>query len=314
MHGTSGRLLRLLSLLQARRDWSGEALAERLEVSPRTVRRDVDRLRELGYPVRASKGPDGGYRLDAGSELPPLLFDDEQAVAVAVALQTATATVSGIEDAALRALATVRQVMPSRLRHRVDALRITPVRKDGSRSTVDAERLMAIGAAVRAREVLRFDYEGRETPRRAEPHHVVTWGGRWYLVAWDLERSDWRTFRVDRMRPRTPTGPRFTPRELPAPDVASYISRQFTRTRWPCEGTAIVSLPAKDVARWLDSEALVEELGPDRCRVTTGSWSWTGLAVTLGLFEVDLEIVGPEELRQAAAVLATRYGAAAIKS
>jgi predicted DNA-binding transcriptional regulator YafY len=222
--GTSGRLLRLLSLLQARRDWPGDVLAERLEVSPRTVRRDVDRLRELGYPVRAIKGPDGGYRLDAGTELPPLLFDDEQAVAVAVALQTASAGVSGIEEGALRALATVRQVMPARLRGRVDALRVTAVPADRERPKVDSEVLIAVGSAVRAFEVLRFDYERPnwtgedrpwEPPRRVEPHHLATWSGRWYLVAWDLDRDDWRTFRVDRMTPRTPTGPRFSPRELP---------------------------------------------------------------------------------------------------
>ncbi|MFF2622336.1 helix-turn-helix transcriptional regulator [Oerskovia jenensis] len=225
---TSARLLALLSLLQARRDWPGEALAERLRVSPRTVRRDVDRLRELGYPVRATKGPDGGYRLDAGADLPPLLFDDEQAVAVAVALQTSS--VSGLEEPAQRALATIRQVMPARLRGRIDALEVTavPSARDGARPDVDPAVLVAVGSAVRAREVLRFDYDGGSSPllgsgdaafrapRRAEPHHLVTWGGRWYLVAWDLEREDWRTFRVDRMTPRTPTGPRFAPRDLPA--------------------------------------------------------------------------------------------------
>jgi len=159
MAETSGRLLRLLSLLQARRDWPGDALAERLEVSPRTVRRDVDRLRDLGYRVRATKGPDGGYRLDAGTDLPPLLFDDEQAVAVAVALQTATSSVAGIEEGALRALATVRQVMPARLRQRVDALRVTAVPKGREQPKVDTEHLIAIGSAVRAHEQLRFDYD-----------------------------------------------------------------------------------------------------------------------------------------------------------
>jgi len=322
---TSARLLTLLSLLQARRDWPGDALAERLEVSPRTVRRDVDRLRELGYPVRAIRGPDGGYRLDAGTDLPPLLFDDEQAVAVAVALQTATTTVTGIEDAALRALATVRQVMPARLRQRVDALQVTTVPRGSGRNRpqVDTEQLLDIGTAVRAREVLRFDYEavggGGEPPRdgtlpprrRVEPHHVVTWGGRWYLVAWDLDRGDWRTFRVDRMTPKTPTGPRFTPRQLPAPDVATYIAERFRRPSWPATGEAVLHAPASLVARWAGSEALVEELAPDRCRLVVGSWSWTGLAAWLGMFGVDLEIVGPPELKEAAATLSQRYAAAA---
>ncbi|WP_020575177.1 helix-turn-helix transcriptional regulator [Actinopolymorpha alba] len=324
---TSARLLALLSLLQTRRDWPGDALAERLKVSARTVRRDVDRLRELGYPVSATRGPEGGYRLDAGSELPPLLFDDEQAVAVAVALQTATSSVVGIEDAALRALATVRQVMPARLRHRVDALQVTTVsRGSGSvreRPRVDTEHLLAIGTAVRAREVLRFDYDGGSgevvrsaagefrPPRRVEPHHLVTWGGRWYLIAWDVDRADWRTFRVDRMTPRTPTGPRFTSRELPAPDVATYIARQFERNEWSCQGELILHAPAAVVARWVREQGVVEELGPDRCRVIAGSWSWVGLAAWMGLFDVDLEIVGPDELREAAARLGQRYTAAA---
>ncbi|MGI8798197.1 MAG: helix-turn-helix transcriptional regulator [Pseudonocardia sp.] len=320
---TSARLLALLSLLQARRDWSGETLAQRLEVSARTVRRDVDRLRELGYPVHATKGPDGGYRLEAGSDLPPLLFDDEQAVAVAVALQTATTSVAGIEEAALRALATVRQVMPARLRQRIDALQFTTVERGGGRkrTRVDTEGLLAIGTAVRAREVLRFDYAqpyasepdsgaAPRPPRRVEPHHVVTWGGRWYLVAWDLERDDWRTFRVDRMTPRTPTGPRFTPRPLPAPDVATYIAARFRRPEWPCQGEVILHTEAAKVAQWVGDQGVVEELAPQRCRVVAGSWSWNELAIWVGRFDVDLEIVGPAELREAAARLASRYASA----
>jgi predicted DNA-binding transcriptional regulator YafY len=266
MSETSARLLALLSLLQARRDWPGALLAERLEVSPRTVRRDVDRLRDLGYPVRASKGPDGGYRLDAGADLPPLLFDDDQAIAVAVALQTATTTVTGIEEGALRALATVRQVMPARLRQRVDALQVTTVdRYANRRTTVDSEKLIAIGMAVRAQEVLRFDYASPGAsdewvpPRKVEPHHLVTWGGRWYLVGWDLDRKDWRTFRVDRMTPKTPTGPRFTQRELPAPDVATYISSRFHgQDQNPCRGEAILQAKASDIAQWAGRGAFVE--------------------------------------------------------
>ncbi|WP_350280090.1 YafY family protein [Kribbella sp. HUAS MG21] len=316
MSETSARLLALLSLLQARRDWPGALLAERLEVSPRTVRRDVDRLRDLGYPVRATKGPDGGYRLDAGADLPPLLFDDDQAIAVAVALQTATSTVTGIEEGALRALATVRQVMPARLRQRVDALQVTTVdRYAHRRTTVDSEQLIAIGTAVRAREVLRFDYASPRAPedewvppRKVEPHHLVTWGGRWYLVGWDLDRGDWRTFRVDRMTPKTPTGPRFTPRELPAPDVATYISSRFHGTdQNPCRGEAILQAKASDIAQWAGRGAFVEEVTPTSCRLVLSAWSWTGLAATFGMFECDLELVGPQELKDAAAQLATRY-------
>lgn len=319
--GTSGRLLTLLSLLQARRDWPGDALAERLEVSPRTVRRDVDRLRDLGYPVRATKGPDGGYRLDAGADLPPLLFDDEQAVAVAVALQTATTSVAGIEEGALRALATVRQVMPARLRQRVDALQVTAVSKSGTHlPKVDTEHLITIGTAVRAHEVLRFDYNapnwtGEERPwqppRKVEPHHLITWGGRWYLVSWDLDRQDWRTFRVDRMTPKTPTGPRFSPRELPGGDVAAYIDASFRGGEWPCRGEFVLHAPAAEIAAWVRRQAVVEELTPDRCRVLAGSWSWDRLAAWVGMFDVDLEIVGPIELKEAASRLSRRYSAAA---
>jgi len=321
MSETSARLLSLLSLLQARRDWPGALLAERLEVSPRTVRRDVDRLRDLGYPVRATKGPDGGYRLDAGADLPPLLFDDDQAIAVAVALQTATTTVTGIEEGALRALATVRQVMPARLRQRVDALQVTTVDKyaDTRRTAVDSEQLIAVGMAVRAHEVLRFDYASPRAateewvpPRKVEPHHLVTWGGRWYMVGWDLDRKDWRTFRVDRMTPKTPTGPRFTPRELPAPDVATYISSRFkSQDQNACRGEAILQAKASDIAQWAGRGAIVEEVGPTSCRLILTGWSWTGLAATFGMFECDLEFVGPQELKTAAAHLAARYQVAA---
>ncbi|MFD3485505.1 helix-turn-helix transcriptional regulator [Streptomyces sp. NPDC058665] len=330
MPKTSARLLSMLSLLQARRDWPGALLAERLDVSPRTVRRDVDRLRELGYPVVASKGPEGGYRLDAGTELPPLLFDDEQAVALAVALQIAATTGAGIEEAAARALHTVRQVMPARLRHRIDTLQVTAVEPPAARANPQADSgvLMALSAAVHAREELRFDYtRAGDTgdagdadvppPRRTQPHHLVTWGGRWYLVAWDLDREDWRTFRADRISPRTPTGPRFTRRELPGGDVTAFVTSRFQgiygsdgSAGWPCRGEVILDLPAAEVSRYL-RDGLVEELGPDRCRLVTGSWSWAGLAAGVGRFDADFEVVGPPELREACARLARRYADAA---
>ncbi|WP_370147516.1 helix-turn-helix transcriptional regulator [Streptacidiphilus sp. EB129] len=330
MQKTSARLLSLLSLLQARRDWPGALLAERLEISPRTVRRDVDRLRELGYPIAAVKGPDGGYRLDAGTELPPLLFDDEQAVALAVALQAACVSGAGIEEAAMRALTTVRQVMPARLRHRIDALQVTAVERPAARpdTRVDSRLLMTLGSAVHAREVLRFDYAPASPagagpggddpatlpPRRVQPHHLVTWGERWYLLAWDLDREDWRTFRVDRITPRTPTGPRFAPRELPGGDVAAFLAGRFRGSDasgdWPCRGEVILDLPAADVSRYT-RDGVVEALGPARCRLVLGSWSWPGLAAAIGRFDADIEVVGPAELKHAFANLARRYADAA---
>ncbi|MCX4516228.1 YafY family transcriptional regulator [Streptomyces anulatus] len=325
MPKTSARLLALLSLLQARRDWPGRLLAERLEVSPRTVRRDVDRLRELGYPIAAFKGPDGGYRLDAGARLPPLLFDDDQAVALAVALRTAAATGAGIGEAAARALTTVRQVMPARLRHRVDALRVTAVERTGGppQPQADPRVLVTLSAAVHAREVLRFDHSPAYAPppaeappavRRVEPHRLVTWGGRWYLVAWDLDREDWRTFRADRITPRTPTGPRFTPREVPGGDVAAFVAARFQGSDapgdWPCRGEVILDAPASAVAGHI-RDGSVEEYGPDRCRMVLGAWSWAGLAAELGRFDADIEVVGPDALRDAFARLARRCAAAA---
>ncbi|WP_214412065.1 helix-turn-helix transcriptional regulator [Sphaerisporangium fuscum] len=328
MPKTSARLLSLLSLLQARRDWPGALLAERLNISPRTVRRDVDRLRELGYPIVATKGPDGGYRLDAGTELPPLLFDDDQAVALAVALQIAATTGAGIEEAAARALNTVRQVMPARLRRRIDTLRVTAVERPATRQDpqVDGSLLMTLNTAVHAREVLRFDYApasppgaGEDEPavappRRVQPHHLVTWGGRWYLVAWDLDRDDWRTFRADRIIPRTPTGPRFPPREVPDGNVAAFVTSRFQGSGgsggWPCQGEVILDLPAAVVSRYT-RDGIVEELGPDRCRLVLGSWSWPGLAAAIGRFDADIEVIGPAELKAAFAHLACRYAAAA---
>ncbi|MFF5207548.1 helix-turn-helix transcriptional regulator [Streptosporangium sp. NPDC000396] len=327
MPKTSARLLALLSLLQVRRDWPGVLLAERLGISPRTVRRDVDRLRELGYPIVAIKGPDGGYRLDAGTELPPLLFDDEQAVALAIALQFATTAGAGIEEAAARALNTVRQVMPARLRHRIDALQVTAVEQPAIRPTpqADSSVLTALSAAVHAREVLRFDYtpasrgaaddDGAQAPpRRVQPHHLVTWGGRWYLVAWDLDREDWRTFRADRISPRTPAGPRFTPRELPGGEVAAFVAGRFRGADgsgdWPCVGEVILDLPAATVSGYT-RDGVVEEVGPDRCRIVLGSWSWVGLAAAIGRFGADIEVVGPAELKDAFAHLARRYANAA---
>jgi predicted DNA-binding transcriptional regulator YafY len=309
MSGTSERLLALLSLLQARRDWPGRVLAERLAISPRTIRRDVDRLRELGYPIAATKGPDGGYRLEAGADLPPLLFDDEQAVALAIALQLASASGAGVSEAAGRALTTVRQVMPSRLRHRIDAVQVTPMRPTGA-PEADPAVLTALADAVRAREVVRFDYPNSDQPRRAEPHQLIHRRGRWYLLAWDPERGDWRTFRADRMRLRTPIGPRFIPREIPGGDPAAFVTGLFRGSRdgesaWPCQARVVVHAPAAELAPYL-GDALIEPLAPDRCRLTLGSWSWAGLAASVARFDADFEVEGPAELHEALETLARR--------
>lgn len=312
---TSSRLLVLLSLLQSRRDWPGDVLAERLDVSTRTVRRDVERLRELGYRIATFKGPDGGYRLDAGADLPPLLFDDDQAVALALSLQLATTAGAGIGEAGLRALTTLRQVLPSRLRHRLDTLAIDSIRPPATDADeVDSTVLLTLAASVHAQEVLRFDYgapSGNDAaaPRRVEPHHVVTWRGRWYLVAWDLDRADWRTFRADRIRPRIPNGPRFTQRDLPGGDVTTFMVGRFRgnegSTAWPCQGEAIIELPLAEVSPYI-GDGIAEPVTELRTRVTLGSWSWPALVAALLRFNADFEILGPEELSGAAKATARR--------
>ena len=229
MTDTSSRLLTLLSLLQARRDWPGGELAHRLEVSGRTIRRDVERLRGLGYPVESLTGPAGGYRLRAGTAMPPLLLDDDEAIAIAVGLRTAArASVTGIEETSVRALVKLEQVLPTHLRRRVSALQSATTTLPAGGPTVDPQALTAIAAACRDFECVRFAYRGRDgvaSRREAEPHSLVNLGRRWYLVAWDRGRRDWRTFRVDRLSGPASTGVRFTPRDLPATDAASYVGR-----------------------------------------------------------------------------------------
>ncbi|UCR89483.1 helix-turn-helix transcriptional regulator [Mycetocola spongiae] len=312
------RLLRLLSLLHARRDWPGAVLAERLEISPRTVRRDIERLRDMGYHILSTMGPDGGYRLAAGNELPPLLFDDEQVLALAFALRSAEITAPGLGEAAARALDTVRQVMPPRLRYRLDAAEfLTLARGPGEAPVpeVDPGLLLELSAAVRAREVLRCDYAGGtpraagEGPREVEPRNLVSHRGRWYLLAWDRERAQWRVLRADRITPRTPRGPRFEPRELPGNDVAEFMAGHFRGSAaggdWPCRGTAILELPAEAVLPFA-GDGTVEPLGPRRCSLTLGSWSWVGLAAAYNRFDTRIEVVHPAELSAAFGVLATR--------
>lgn len=322
MSTPTSRLISLLSLLQSRRDWPGAVLAERLEISHRTVRRDVDRLREMGYRIEATMGPDGGYRLDAGSELPPLLFDDEQVVALAVALQAATMTGVGIEEPALRALTTVRQVMPTRLRHRLDGVEFATVQRPGGGPavTVDPDVIIAVSAAVRAHEVLRFDYAGADADaddrpsRRVEPHHLLASDGRWYLLAWDLEHGDWRIFRADRIAPRTPTGLRFAPRQIPGGSAREYVAARFkgseSRDAWPCIGTVVLQSPARAV-RPFAGDGTVEAIDSGSCRYTAGAWSWIALAASLNRFDTAITVIGPPELTDAFAELARRNAATA---
>jgi len=244
---TSARLLELLALFQAQRYWSGAGLCERLEVTARTLRRDVDRLRRLGYPVDSTSGTAGGYQLGAGTRLPPLLLDDDEAVAVAVGLRTAASgTVAGIEEASLRALSKLQQVMPQRLRRQVTALHsfILPLANKGP--AVDAGTLSAIAAACRDCESLRFRYRSRDgaaSERQVEPHRLVHTGRRWYLAAWDTNRENWRTFRVDRIEPRLKTGVRFAPREPPGGDFAAYVSKSVSYVPYPHQATVTLHAP-----------------------------------------------------------------------
>ncbi|GAB4589203.1 helix-turn-helix transcriptional regulator [Nocardia sp. IFM 10818] len=234
MTDTPARLLRLLSLLQTPREWPGRELADRLGVTDRTVRRDIDRLRELGYPVEATLGATGGYRLVAGAAMPPLLVDDDEAVAIAVGLRAAAGSaISGIEEASVRALAKLEQVLPTKLRRRVRVLGAATVSYSARDAAVDPEILTTLAAAITNKERVRFAYlsaSGTESRRNTEPLGVVPLRHRWYLVAFDLDRDDWRIFRVDRIERPHPTGARFTPRPLPAADPAAYVAGE--RTDW----------------------------------------------------------------------------------
>jgi predicted DNA-binding transcriptional regulator YafY len=308
---TSARLLRLLSLLQSRRDWSGAELADRLAVHVRTVRRDVDKLRSLGYPIHASTGIAGGYRLGAGAALPPLLLDDDEAVAVAVGLRTAAGgTVAGIEETSVRALAKLEQVLPARLRHRVNALQTAMVPMPSGGPTVAPGTLTAIAAACRDHLRLRFDYRDRDgavSVREAEPHRLVHTGRRWYLLAWDVEREDWRTFRVDRLTVRTPPGRRFVPREPPAPDIAAYTSHAISTAVYRYRATVTVHAPAEAVAERIPPTAgVVEAVGHATCRLSAGADDLDWLALHVAVLGFDFAVEDPPELAARVRVLADR--------
>ncbi|MER7700880.1 MULTISPECIES: YafY family protein [unclassified Streptomyces] len=302
---TSARLLRLLSLLQSHRDWSGADLADRLGVTPRTVRRDVDKLRDLGYPVNASRGTGGGYQLGAGAELPPLLLDDEEAVAVVVGLRTAAGHgVEGIGESSVRALAKLEQVLPNRLRRRVSALGAytVPMLRGPDASAVDPGVLTELAGACRDAERLRFAYRahgGNLSRRSVEPHRLVCTERRWYLVAWDLERADWRTFRVDRITPAPPHGPRFTPRPPPAEDLAAYVSRGVAVSVYAARAVILLKAPPAEAARRVSPSAgVLEAVDADSCRLTSGAASLEEMAVHILMTGLDFEVVEPPELTE----------------
>ncbi|HEX2646439.1 MAG TPA: YafY family protein [Candidatus Dormibacteraeota bacterium] len=315
MLNTSARLLRLLTLLETRREWPGAELARRLGISPRTVRNDVARLRELGYPVEAAPGVAGGYRLASGAAMPPLLLDDEEAVAVAVALRSsAGGGVTGIEETSVRALVKLEQVLPGRLRRRVNALQAYTVSVGPTKGpTADPNTIATLAAACRDSELVRIDYrkpDGTESTRSVEPYRVVHVGRRWYLVAWDRDRRAWRTFRVDRMTLQHPAGPHFVPRELPAADIAAYVTRSIRSAPVKFEVRVLVHAPAAVIAERVPQEIPIEPIDDNSCVVHARSNSVEMLALYLGMLDADFTVTEPPELMEHIARLARRYAAA----
>jgi predicted DNA-binding transcriptional regulator YafY len=303
MANTSSRTLRLLSLLQTRRYWPGHELAGQLQVSPRTLRRDIDRLRELGYPIQAQRGVAGGYQLAAGSALPPLVVDDEEAVALALGLQAAAqGAVEGIAESSVRALTKVVQVMPARLRRRVQALGTMTVPaswENSGRTPVDPAVLTIIALACRDTERIRFSYtaaSGQQSGRHVEPHRLVLLGSRWYLAGYDLDRQGWRSYRLDRLAAPNGTGIRFRPRELPAADAAAFVRAGIQSTRTGYDIEVIVEAPAEEVRERIGRWASVSQISASQCRVrmTADMLEWPIMG--LGLVGADFQVISPPEL------------------
>lgn len=316
MTETSSRLLEMLSLLQARRGWAGAELADRLEVSQRTIRRDIERLRRLGYPVESLAGRAGGYRLRAGSAMPPLLLDDEEAIAIAVGLRTAAhSSVTGIEETAVRALVKLDQVLPTHLRRRVRALGSATFASPTAGPTVDPQHLTVIAAACRDSERLRFSYrrrDGDESRREVEPHSLVNYGRRWYLVAWDRQREDWRSFRVDRLERPASTGVRFAQRELPTRGAAEYVERSITAMPNRYEAVVTLHAPADEITGRVPSHwGEVTPLDARTCELRTGDDDLGWLAVRIAMLGVDFEVREPPELMEHLRALSRRIASAA---
>lgn len=313
MASTSSRTLRLLSLLQTHRYWSGAELADRLEVSLRTLRRDVDRLRDLGYPVQADRGVGGGYQLAPGASLPPLVLDDEEAVALAVGLLAGTGgSLSGIAEASVRALAKVVQVMPQGLRQRVEALRsatASPGWPDAV-PAADPAALVLLAQACRDDERVTFGYragDGTPSERRVEPRQLVSSGRRWYLLGYDLTRGDWRIFRLDRIQRPSGSGTRFRRREVPGGDPAAYVRRRLERAEELRPVTAVVRADAEDVRLRLGRWVRVTDLGAGSCRLELDAAGLEWAAFALGVCGADIVSVQPPELADLLADWGARF-------
>ncbi|MFC4564532.1 helix-turn-helix transcriptional regulator [Nocardiopsis mangrovi] len=307
---TSARLLRLLGLMQARHDWTGPELAERLGVSRRTVRRDIDKLRTLGYPIDAAGGVGGGYTLAPGAVLPPLLLDDEEAVAVAVGLRTAAGgAVTGIAETSVRALAKLDRMLPSRLRRQADALEAALVALPAPGATVGAATLTAMASAIRDNVRLRFGYtayDGERTVREVEPYRLVQFGRRWYLFAWDTDKTGWRRFRADRCALRTPNGPRFSPRPLPD-DLAGRFVRDMAVDRYRHQAVLTMHASAERVADEVPPAiGVVEPVDEATCTLRIGSDRLDHLAVWVATFGFDFDVREPPELAEEITVLVER--------
>ncbi|WP_328991319.1 WYL domain-containing protein [Kribbella sp. NBC_01245] len=313
MRETSSRLLSLLSLLQTKPAWTGSELAERLDVSTRTIRNDMDRLRELGYPVDAVRGPAGYYQLGAGAKLPPLLLDDEEAVAVAIGLRTGSG-VAGIEESSARALAKLEQVLPHRLRRQVTALNdATSKGPDNTGSNVpdpevDAGVLATIASAIRDRHFLRFEYASADFPVRIEPYRLVSWVRYWYLVGRDPASGAWSTYRVDWIELRMPTGQRFTPTPLPGEDYTSFVLRDVATTGWKVHARITVFASAEEVlSRIHAAVGVVESIDESTCVLVTGADSLEVVAVYIGMLGLDFQVTEPAELVEHLRVIGNRY-------
>ena len=308
MGDTTARVLRLLNLLQSRPVWTGPELSAELGVTTRSIRRDVERLRDLCYPVRATQGAGGGYQLGAGKALPPLLLDDDEAVTVAMALGVAA---SNMDEVAARTMAKLDQVMPDRLRHKISAIRSSTEVLPWVTDAVAPDQLLAISGAIRDTVRLSFGYRSRkddESTRRVEPYRLVATGRRWYLFAWDLDREDWRTFRIDRITGAEPSTWRFRPRD--SPDAGEFVHRAISQAVYKYVARIRIAAPYDEIVARVPPSAGTVEPDGDGCIVTAGADDHTWLLTYVAAMNVDFQVLEPAELKAVAADLAERLSAA----